>query len=330
MAVYTHIDHAEIAAYLAQHYALGTLVQAQGIAQGVSNSNYAITVEAGGGGGLQRYVLTLFEARTNPEDLPFFMQLMQHVAARGVACPQPLMRRDGALYGPLAGKPATLISFLPGQSRTVFSGPQLASAGALMARLHEAMADFPATRANSMGLGTWAAMAEALRGTLDAIEPGLEARVLQALAELQREWPALVALPHGIIHADLFPDNIFFEGDAACGVIDFYFACRDALAYDLAIALHAWCFTTEGAWQAADAAALLAGYETVRPLTQAERDALPLLMRGAALRFLLTRAQDWLQHDATMLVTPKDPLAYAARLQGDYRLSHAIHKANGA
>lgn len=330
MAVYTHLTHEEIAAWLATHYAVGSLVQAQGITQGVSNTNYAMTTQPADGTAAQRYILTLFEARTAPEDLPFFMQLMQHVAARGVACPEPILRRDGALYGPLAGKPATLISFLPGQSRTEFSVPQLTSAGALMGRLHKAMADFPFTRTNSMGLSAWETMVEGLRGTLDTIQPGLDAQVFQALDALRVAWPALASLPQGVIHADLFPDNIFFEGDTACGVIDFYFACTDALAYDLAIALHAWCFSADGQWQAAEAAALLAGYETVRPLTHAERDALPLLMRGAALRFLLTRAQDWLQHDPAMQVTPKDPRTYAARLAGDYPLPYPASGGNGA
>ncbi|MES2984129.1 MAG: homoserine kinase [Pseudomonadota bacterium] len=326
MAVYTQWSNEKIAALLERSYGLAPLACAQGIAQGVENSNYLLTV--GAGAAETNYILTLYEKRVNPADLPFFLELMQHVARGGVACPQPIVRRDGALFGIEHGKQAALVSFLHGQSRTQFAAPQVAAVGETLGAFHCAAAGFAGQRANTLSLAGWQGIYAKLAGRLDEIEPGLEALVHDELDYLAQHMPQLRGLPAGVIHADLFPDNVFFEGDAVSGIIDFYFACVDALAYDVAIALNAWCFDPQHHFSADCSRALLSAYQKKRVFAAAEVAAFPTLLRGAAMRFLLTRAHDWLHQDPAALVRPHDPREYAAKLRfhqqvkapGDYGL----------
>jgi homoserine kinase type II len=313
MAVYTHLSNEAIAELLEAHYALGTLDYALGIAQGVSNTNYMIATRADDCTE-QRAILTLFEANTRAEDLPFFVALMGHLAARGIACPAPIMRRDGQILSQIAGKPALLVSFLRGKSRSVLQPAHVAQAGALLARMHQAVADFTPTRPNALALEGWQRMAAPLADGFDSIQPGLRALVEEELAALVQHWHGFDALPRGAIHADFFPDNVFFEGEEASGVIDFYYACTDSFAYDLAIAINAWCFDGREC-NLTRARSMLRAYQAVRPLSPAEMQALPWLLRGAAMRFLLTRARDWLAADKTAIVTHKDPLEYVAKLR---------------
>lgn len=313
MAVYTALTNEEIAEFLATQYGLAPLGYALGITQGVENSNYLIGV--GDGAAETKYILTLYEKRVEVADLPFFLGLMQHLAARGIACPKPIARGDGALYGPLAGKQAALVSFLQGKSRTVIRNPHVASVGEALATLHRASEGFAPTRANALSLAGWQALYAKITGQLEAIQPGLEALIADELTYLEAQWASVAALPRGVIHADLFPDNVFFAGDAVSGLIDFYFACVDALAYDLAITLNAWCFEPRAAFNTTKARLMLAAYQRVRPLSAAEQAAFPTLLRGAALRFLLTRAHDWIFRDPNALVRPHDPLEYAAKLR---------------
>ena len=320
MAVYTQLTNEQIAEHLEQCYAVGALDFAVGIAQGVENTNYLV-VTKNAGGAEEKHILTLYEKRVNAADLPFFLELLQHVALRGVACPRPITRRDGQLFGECAGKQASLVSFLNGKSRTIIKNPHAASVGHVLGQLHHAAQDFSKHRANALSLEGWRTLSAKITGRLDEIQPGLELLVKDELAFLQQHF-MVDALPRGVIHADLFPDNVFFEGDAVSGIIDFYFACTDALAYDVAITLNAWVFEPRGEFSPTKSKLLLDAYQKQRALNAAEIAAFPVLLRGAALRFLLTRAHDWLHRDPNALVRPHDPLEYAAKLRFHQAVKH--------
>ena len=313
MAVYTQLGGEALAA-LIDHFDVGELRMAKGIAEGVSNSNWLI--ETGGAdGSARRFILTMYEYRIELEDLPFFLSLLDHLAAKHCPVPRTIHDRSGALYRMIGDKAVALIEFLPGVSVSEPSADQAHAVGAAMAQMHLAAADFAGARANSMDLAEWQRLAtECGSDGLNQIDPGLAALVGRELVELSEQWP--VNLPRGVIHADLFPDNVLMLGDQVTGLIDFYFACSDLLAYDLAVTHAAWCFDDHGGnFSPAASAALLAGYESIRSLSAAERDAMPVLARGAALRFTMSRAYDWLNTPAGALVVRKDPLAFARRLE---------------
>lgn len=312
MAVYTHLTNETITDLVEQHYGLGKLAFAVGIAQGVENSNYLLDV-VGADGAETNYILTLYEKRVKAEELPFFIALMQHLQARDVPCPQPIARRDGSYIGEVQGKQAALVSFLHGRSRTVLRNPHVSEVGGALAQLHLAAQDFGGERVNALSLAGWQALAASLAGTLDTITAGLDALVRDELVWLASVWPA--DLPTGIIHADLFPDNVFFEDDRLSGVIDFYFACTDMLAYDVAITLNSWCFEQQKEFNATKSRLLLQHYQKLRPFAEAEKQAFNILLRGAALRFLLTRAYDWIHRTQDAMVTPKDPMEYVHKLR---------------
>lgn len=319
MAVYTEIDDDELTAFLAG-YELGELISYKGIAEGVENSNYLVQTRQG------PFILTLYEKRAHPEDLPFFLALMEHLAVEGIPCPTPVHGRGGRVLRHLAGRPAAIVTFLQGFSLRRPKPPHCSALGRVLAELHLAGARFSMQRANSLALPGWKPLFHALEARADDIAPGLRSELAAELSFLEQNWPA--GLPRGIIHADLFPDNVFFLDNKISGVIDFYFACNDALAYDIAICLNAWCFEPDHAFNITKARALLKGYAAARPLTDAEVAALPVLARGAALRFLLTRIYDWLHRCENAFVRPKDPLEYrrklkfhqTARSAGDYGL----------
>jgi len=306
MAVYTEVPDDELAAFIAS-YGLGALLSYKGIAEGVENTNYLVHTGKG------PFFLTLYEKRVAPQDLPFFLGLMEHLANAGLNCPTPVRDMQGRLLRELSGRPAALVTFLEG---VWIRRPQPRHCGALgqaMASLHLAGRGFALTRANALGVAGWRPLYRRFQARADEIAPGLAATIEQELDHLERHWP--VDLPQGIIHADLFPDNAFFLGDRLSGLIDFYFACNEALAYDVAIALSAWCFESDHSFNVTKGQALLKGYQGARTLTAPERAALPLLARGAALRFLLTRAYDWLHTASDALVSRKDPLEYLRRLK---------------
>ena len=305
MAVYTEVSDDDLTAYLAE-YDIGALVAFRGIAEGVENSNFSLRTTAGD------FILTLYERRVDPADLPWFIGLMRHLAAAGVPCPLPVAGRDGAALRRLCSRHASVTTFLPGFWPRRPKPAQCAALGEAMARLHLAGAGFDPVRENALGPGAWADLL-AQCGDADALQAGLSAELHQALDTVLQSWPA--GLPRGQIHADLFPDNVFFLDGAVSGLIDFYFACTDAYAYDLAICLNAWCFEPDYAFNVTSARALLRGYGAVRPLSDAEMQALPVLAAGAALRFLLTRLFDWLNTPAGALVVRKNPLDYHRRLR---------------
>jgi homoserine kinase type II len=306
MAVYTDVPDEELRAFIAE-YDIGEVVSCKGIAEGVENSNYLLRAETG------TFILTLYEKRVAPADLPFFIQLMEHLASRGIACPTPIKARDGEALRRLCGRPAALVSFLDGMWPRRIHPFHCAALGDALARLHLAGADFQLRRPNNFSVEGWRSLFDACRARAHEVRPGLAEELGHELAALEREWPQ--HLPEGVIHADLFPDNIFFRGEAVTGLIDFYFACTDFLAYDLAICLNAWCFESDGSFNVTKARLLLASYRAVRPLDAAEFAALPLLARGSALRFLLTRLDSWLNHPAGAFVKPKDPLEYLQKLR---------------
>ena len=308
MAVYTHLGAEELAQLIAA-YDVGELVSAKGIAEGVSNSNWLVeTTQA-------RFILTMYERRIELSDLPFFLGLLDHLSEKGCAVPRTIHDREGAAFRMVGGKAVALIEFLPGVSPGTPTPAQARSIGAALARMHLATQDFRPGRPNDIGQAAWPAMArECGAEGLASIDPDLPALVEGHLASLTGQWPA--ALPSGVIHADLFPDNTLFRGENVTGMIDFYFACSDALAYDLAVTHAAWCFSADGrSFHQPISEALLAGYESVRPLSGEERSSLPVLARGAAMRFLLSRACDWLDTPDDALVTRKDPLDFARRLE---------------
>lgn len=313
MAVYTHLGAEELAALIGE-YDAGSLVSAKGIAEGVSNSNWL--VETTGKDGLgARFILTMYERRIELADLPFFLGLLDHLAERDCPVPRTIHDRTGAAFRMLGEKAVALIEFLPGVSLDRPEPAQARAVGQALAGIHLASADFAMARPNDLGAANWPMIAancgEEGLGRIDPILPGL---VNRELLFHSRHWPQ--DLPHSVVHADLFPDNVLMMGDRVTGLIDFYFACTDITAYDLAVTHAAWCFDATGRGFRPDiGAALVDGYESVRPLSAGERAALPVLARGASLRFLLTRAEDWLNTPADALVTRKDPMAFAWRLE---------------
>jgi len=306
MAVYTPVTDEDLSAFLGA-YDIGELTSFSGIAEGVENSNFLVRTTH------DTYILTLYEKRVNPHELPFFINLMGHLADRGLNCPRPVPTRDGGTLTELNGRPAAIVTFLDGVWRRRIQPVCCRALGEATAELHLAGRDFPMMRENDLSVSGWRPLLEGCGMRSDAIYHGLYNSLNTELSMLEESWPD--DLPTGVIHADLFPDNVFFLGDKVSGIIDFYFACTDALVYDLAICLNAWCFENDGSFNITKAMNLLAGYQTRRELTAAERQAIPVLARGAALRFLLTRLYDWLHHPEGAMVKPKDPMEYWQKLR---------------
>ena len=306
MAVYTQVS-AEALGALLSDYDVGSLVSAKGIAEGVENSNYLVDTTGG------RFILTLYEKRVDAADLPFFMALLDRLADQGLPVPRAIRDRNGAQIQQVAGRPACLIEFLPGVSVSHPTAAQARATGAALAQMHAALAGFTLERPNALGPAGWHALAKRCGAELDQISSGLRQRVADELAWLDRNWPS--ALPRSVVHADLFPDNVLMQGDRVTGMIDFYFACSDVRAWDVAVTHSAWCFESDGTgFHGELGAALIAGYDETFGLSAEERAAFPALARGSCLRFLLTRAWDWLNTPADALVTRKDPLAFLRRL----------------
>jgi homoserine kinase type II len=306
MAVYTDVVAEDLTRFLAG-YDIGELLAYKGIAEGVENSNFLVHTSRG------YFILTLYERRVAERDLPFFLALMEHLAARSITCPQPVKNRQGKVLGKLAGRPAAVVTFLDGMWIRRPNASHCAALGEALARFHLAGADFSMRRENALSVAGWRQLYEACRERAHKVEGNLEKVVAPELEFLERDWPR--DLPQGVIHADLFPDNVFFLGDRLSGLIDFYFACTDTLVYDVAICLNAWCFEPDNSYNVTKGRALLANYAKARPLSHEEWEKLPLLARGAALRFLLTRLVDWLDVPPGALVRPKDPREYARKLR---------------
>ncbi|MCW5703540.1 MAG: homoserine kinase [Bradyrhizobium sp.] len=306
MAVYTDVAAEELAEFL-KSYDIGELLSYKGIAEGVENSNFLLHTSKGA------YILTLYEKRVAEDDLPYFLSLMAHLAERGVSCPQPAKNRSGAVYSTLAGRPAAIINFLEGMWPRRPNAAHCAGVGEALARMHLAGRDFLLFRANPLSVSGWRPLFERAADRADDVQAGLRDFIARELDYLEAHWPN--DLPVGVIHADLFPDNVFFLGDKLSGLIDFPFSCNDILAYDVAICLNAWCFEPDNSFNVTKARALLNAYGRTRPLSAEEQNAMPMLARGSALRFLLTRLVDFLNVPAGALVKPKDPLEYVRKLR---------------
>ncbi|WLT09112.1 homoserine kinase [Bartonella apihabitans] len=305
MAVYTDINEDELREFLSD-YSIGALQSYRGIAEGVENSNFMLHTEAG------RFILTLFEKRVKKEELPFYLELMNHLAGKGISCPKPVKRKDGKMIGELVGRPATIVSFLEGVWLRKPNVEHCREVGKGMAEMHLAGLDFPLKRKNSLSIEAWRPLWNLSRGRAEELASGLVKEIDRELDYLESNWPH--DLPQGVIHADLFNDNVFFLNDHMSGIIDFYFACTDMLVYDLVIALNAWCFERDYSYNVTKSEAMLKAYCAVRPLQQNEIDNILVLARGAAIRFFLTRLYDWFNTPANSLVVKKDPLEYWRKL----------------
>jgi homoserine kinase type II len=314
MAVYTDVSFEELEAALAG-YDVGAPLSFKGIAEGVENSNFYLQTDRGA------YFLTLYEKRMKEEDLPFFLGLMEHLALNGIACPRPVRRADGGQWTRINGRPAALVTFLNGLSLRRPEVAHCAAAGDALARLHEAGRSFGLQRRNALGPSGWGELVEKTVEGADGIEAGLRDLIAESYRDLMAGWPG--GLPEGVIHADLFPDNVLFMHAEVSGLIDFYFACNDALAYDLAVLMNAWCFEGDGGFNVTKSKALLAAYQARRRLTAEEIAALPVLAAGSALRFLLTRLYDRINHDPNALVRPKDPRDFSRRLRFHRKVRNA-------
>ena len=347
MAVYTKLTAQDIEPFLKQ-YDIGTLVSFKGITEGVENTNYLLTTSPsprrgeGRGGGLaaecegplpnppplcgrgdEKYILTLYEQRVNPSELPFFLGLTEWLADRNIVCPRPVKGRDGDVIFKLKNRPAAIIHFLNGRGSPHITPFHLELVGELLARMHLAAEGFPGVRRNALSVDGWVDLFQRFRGRADTITVGLEQELAEELRYLEEHWPQ--RLPQGVIHADVFPDHIFFKDGNTdqpelSGIIDFYFACNDFWIYDVMICMNAWCFDAGHQFVPARAQALLQSYHRLRPITEAERLAMPILGRGAAMRFLVTRAHDWLHRVEGALVNPKDPMEYVAKLRFHQRV----------
>lgn len=306
MAVYTEVPDGDLAAFV-NAYDIGEVVSCKGIAEGVENSNFLMRTTKGS------FILTLYEKRVERSDLPFFLGLMEHLAAKGLSCPTPIKAKDGEALRELCGRPAAIISFLEGMWPRRPTERHCQLLGSAMADLHLKGRDFAIKRPNNLSLSGWQTLVANTKDRADEVSPGLAGIIQDELAFLEKNWPKDLEI--GVIHADLFPDNVFFLGDRLSGVIDFYFACTDYLAYDVAICLNAWCFEQKGEFNVTKAKLMIESYAKQRPLPEAELAAMPILARGGALRFLLTRLYDWLNHPPGAFVQPKDPLEYLKKLR---------------
>jgi homoserine kinase type II len=306
MAVYTEVPDEALTAFVAR-YDIGDVVSCKGIAEGVENSNYMLRTTR------DTYILTLYEKRVHESDLPFFLGLMEHLAAGGIACPTPIVDRHGEMLNRLCERPAAIISFLEGMWPRRPTPHHCQLLGEAMAKMHLAGADFGGHRSNDLSCAGWRRLIDACGTRADEVMPGLASELEREFTDIEAAWPG--DLPAGVIHADLFQDNVFFLGDRLSGIIDFYFACNDFYVYDIAICLNAWCFESDGSFNVTKARQMLAAYRAARPLSGDEIAALPLLARGSALRFLLTRLYDWLNHPPGAFVTPKDPKEYVRKMR---------------
>ncbi|HBS25015.1 MULTISPECIES: homoserine kinase [Thalassospira] len=316
MAVYTDVSDEDIARFVAE-YDIGTVISFKGIAEGVENTNFLLQTDQAS------FILTLYEKRVNPDDLPFYLGLMDHLSAKGLNCPTPIHGKDGVALRRLCGRPAAITSFLNGMSPRRIMPHHCTGLGAALAHLHTAGQDFDMYLGNALSVTGWRPLFESCRTDANGVQPGLEKLIEDELAFLEANWPH--QLPAGVIHADLFPDNVFFfpGKDDVSGLIDFYFACNDLLAYDIAICMNAWCFEPDNSFNVTKARNLLSSYGKVRTLSDDEMAALPILARGASLRFLLTRLYDWINTPKDALVTPKNPREYINKLRFHQRIDSA-------
>lgn len=306
MAVYTEISDSDFASLL-KKFDIGNLASYRGITEGVENTNYLLETDKA------KFIATIYEKRVDVSELPFFLELMEHLAKAQIPCPLPVHDKSGNILQEMAGKKLTITSFLEGKWPRAIKNAHCLEVGKIMARMHLASQNFNLTRKNKMSLPAWKEIYSRIAKNADSVKSGLSNEIKSALQEIEKKWPK--NLPSGVIHADLFPDNVFFIEDKLTGILDFYFACNDFFAYDLAITMNAWCFENGREFNITKANALLSGYNQVRKLTEEEKSYLPILCTGAAMRFLLSRLYDWLNKVEGAVVVPKDPIEYLNKLR---------------
>lgn len=311
MAVYTRVNEDELSQFL-KHYDLGEATSFSGITEGVENSNYRLTTTKG------QYILTLYEKRVDPDDLPFFINLMTHMADHGINCPMPVADHDDLVLKNLNDRACAIFTFLDGTSNTTPPAARCYSAGQILAKMHLAGLEFDGKRANALDHNAWSPLLADCGDGAPDLPSDIISKAQTRLDATLDAWPK--NLPSGVIHADLFPDNALFVGNDVTGIIDFYFACIDYLAYDLSIMMNAWCFEPDGSFNITKSRELIRGYQSVRPLSQDELDAIPVLCRGAAMRFFLTRLYDWINTPKDAQVRPHDPMAYWSRLNFHHKV----------
>jgi len=314
MAVYTNVDDTALGTFLTR-YDLGNVLSFAGIAEGVENSNYLLRTDR------SNYILTLYEKRVDPNDLPFFLELMETLANAGMSCPLPVPASDGSVLQELEGRPCAIFTFLDGTSSRYPNREKCHQLGEALAEMHLKAADMKRHRPNALGPMAWQPLFASVKKHADDLGTGMAEGIQDRLDSIIADWP--IDLPEGVIHADLFPNNVLFIGDRLTGLIDFYFACEDILAYDLGICLNSWCFEADGSFNMTKSRAMIRGYNAVRPLSKAEAEAIPILAAGSAMRFFLTRLYDWIHTPADALVSPKDPMEYWAILRFHQSVSGA-------
>jgi homoserine kinase type II len=306
MAVYSPINESELSSLLRQ-YDIGTLVKFEGILEGIENTNYKVTTSQ------NNYILTIFEKRVESKDVPFFINLKKHLASKKFLCPEPISDIQGKNINTLKAKSCVLVSFLDGKKVTDITDIHCQQVGEVLASLHIKTKDFNEKRLNSMSSIQWQNIFLKCKNHTNQKFIHMLPIIEEELLYLKNHWPN--DLPSGIIHADVFQDNVFFQKNIFSGLIDFYFSCNDFLAYDIALTINAWCFNEQNLFDKNRYQALIKGYESQRKLTTEEKKYFSILLRGASIRILITRLHDQIFHQDDAFVTPKDPNEYLAILK---------------
>ena len=306
MAVYSPVNKNELEIFLEQ-YDIGTLLKFDGILEGIENTNYKIITTQ------NTYILTIFEKRVDEEDLPFFINLKNHLVKKNFLCPKPISSKTGKVINHLNKKPCILISYLKGKKVQLASKNHCEQVGEKLSLLHEYALDFKQKKENKMNYNQWENIFLKCKTSKNEDYVYLYSFIEKELLFLKENWPN--SLPKGVIHADVFQDNVFFINDKFSGLIDFYFSCNDYLAYDLALAVNAWCFDIKGSFSENKLLAIIKGYEVNRTLLKEEKNSLSILLRGASMRILLTRLHDKIFHTDGAFVEPKNPIEYLQILE---------------
>lgn len=321
MAVHTKLSRQEIADFITENYQIGELVSFKEIIEGIDNSNFIIQTNS------DKFILTIFENRINKDELPFFMNLKLHLAEHKVCCPKPIKNNYGQLISSVKNKSTAIVSFLPGATLKPLDTGLYASItenhcqqiGNVSANLHNAVLDFKEIRTNDLGISGWRNLFNKIADQIENYQTGLRVEISSYIDFLERNWQN--NYQSGAVHADLFPDNVFFdEQNNLSGVIDFYFAANDLFIYDLAITISAWCFDENNKFDEKKSAAILVGYQKIRKLSDAELEFLKIALVGAALRFLLTRLNDLFFTPKDSLVKIKNPQEYLEKIRFFFKI----------
>ena len=309
MAVYTKLSDKDLKNFFLK-YNLGELLNYKGIEEGIENTNYSIKTDVG------KFVLTVYEKRVEEKDLPFFMGLMKNLFDANFPSPEPLINKNGNYITEIANKKAAVVTLLDGSVKKNLNPDSCREVGIYAAKLHTITKNLAGKRENKLSINSWRNIYKNIQKDCSKIHPNLDKIIDRNLDEIENKWPKNI--PSGIIHADLFPDNIFFKGNKLVGIIDFYFSCYDFYAFEIAICLNALCFEGKNenlSFNITKAKKFIEGYSSIRKLNEEEKESLKTLCQGAAIRFLLTRVFDYLNITKGALVKIKDPIEYLKRLE---------------